>query len=58
MYVCICAAVTDTVVRSCIARGARTVEEVGEACEAGTGLPDAFLQLPLFAKKPPGEPPG
>ena len=37
MYVCICAAVTDTEVRSCIARGALTVEDVGEACEAGTG---------------------
>jgi len=37
MYVCICAAVTDTEVRSCIARGARSVDEVGEACAAGTG---------------------
>ena len=37
MYMCICAAVTDTEVRSCIARGALTVEDVGEACEAGTG---------------------
>jgi bacterioferritin-associated ferredoxin len=37
MYVCICAAVTDDVVRSCIAGGARSVDEVGEACEAGTG---------------------
>ncbi len=37
MYVCICAAVTDDVVRSCIAGGARTVDEVGEACKAGTG---------------------
>ncbi len=37
MFVCICAAVTDTQVRSCIARGARTVDEVGEGCRAGTG---------------------
>ncbi|NMH98112.1 (2Fe-2S)-binding protein [Pseudonocardia acidicola] len=37
MYVCICAAVTDTELRSCIAGGARTVEEVGEMCGAGTG---------------------
>lgn len=28
-------------------------EEAGRR-RAGTGLPDAFLQLPLFAKKPPG----
>ena len=37
MYVCICYAVPDSEVRACIARGARTVEEVGEACDAGTG---------------------
>lgn len=37
MYVCICAAVTDGEVRSCIARGARTVEDVGMRCAAGTG---------------------
>lgn len=37
MYVCICAAVTDTQVRACIEAGACTVEEIGERCEAGTG---------------------
>ncbi|OLT15829.1 (2Fe-2S)-binding protein [Pseudonocardia sp. CNS-139] len=37
MYVCICHAVPDTEIRSCIARGARSVEEVGDACGAGTG---------------------
>ncbi|MCY7343174.1 MAG: (2Fe-2S)-binding protein [Pseudonocardia sp.] len=37
MYVCICEAVPDTVIRSCIARGASTVDEVGDACGAGTG---------------------
>ncbi|MEK6440388.1 (2Fe-2S)-binding protein [Pseudonocardia sp. T1-2H] len=37
MYVCICAAVTDVELRDCIGEGARTVEEVGEACGAGTG---------------------
>ncbi|HEY1572078.1 MAG TPA: (2Fe-2S)-binding protein [Pseudonocardiaceae bacterium] len=35
MYVCICAAVTDTQVRACIDAGADTVEEIGERCEAG-----------------------
>jgi bacterioferritin-associated ferredoxin len=37
MYVCICAAVTDAELRTCIRSGARTVEEVGDACGAGTG---------------------
>jgi bacterioferritin-associated ferredoxin len=37
VYVCMCFAVCDRTIRSCIARGARTVEEVGEATEAGTG---------------------
>lgn len=37
MYACICLAVTSAEVRGCIAGGARTVEEIGERCEAGTG---------------------
>jgi len=37
VYVCMCFAVCDRTIRSCIARGARTVEEVGEVTEAGTG---------------------
>lgn len=37
MYVCFCAAVTDTEVRACVRAGARTVEEVGDRCAAGTG---------------------
>ena len=48
MFVCICAAVTDTQVRSCIARGARTVEEVGEACEAGTGCGSCHDHIDVF----------
>ena len=48
MYVCICAAVTDTEVRSCIARGARTVEDVGEACEAGTGCGSCHDHIDVF----------
>ncbi|MDT7707490.1 MAG: bacterioferritin-associated ferredoxin [Pseudonocardiales bacterium] len=48
MYVCICAAVTDTEVRSCIARGARTVEEVGAACEAGTGCGSCHDHIDVF----------
>jgi bacterioferritin-associated ferredoxin len=37
VYVCMCFAVCDREIRSCIARGARSVEDVGEATEAGTG---------------------
>ncbi len=37
MYVCSCAAVTESEIRRCVAAGARTVGEIGERCEAGTG---------------------
>ncbi len=38
MYTCICRAVTQTEVRSCINNsGATTVDEVGDHCGAGTG---------------------
>ena len=37
MYVCICHAVSDTTLDAVIAAGARTENEVGEACYAGTG---------------------
>ena len=37
MYVCICRAITETVVRGCIAEGARTVKDVVIRSEAGTG---------------------
>jgi bacterioferritin-associated ferredoxin len=37
MYVCICAAVTEHELHGCIRAGARTVEDIGEACGAGTG---------------------
>ena len=37
MYVCLCKVATDSDVKSAIAEGARTVEDVGDACGAGTG---------------------
>ncbi|MBC6448020.1 bacterioferritin-associated ferredoxin [Actinokineospora alba] len=37
MYVCICAAVSEARVHACILAGARTAEEVGDRCQAGTG---------------------
>lgn len=36
MYVCICKGVTHRMVRRTIEQGARTVEEVGMRCGAGT----------------------
>ena len=37
MYVCICRAVPESVVRGCIADGARTIKDVVISCKAGTG---------------------
>ncbi|NYJ07677.1 (2Fe-2S)-binding protein [Petropleomorpha daqingensis] len=37
MYVCICFAVRESELADVIAGGARTEEEVGDACGAGTG---------------------
>ena len=36
MYICLCRVVTRTTVETAIAQGARTVEEVGQRCAAGT----------------------
>jgi bacterioferritin-associated ferredoxin len=48
VYVCICHAVPDTEIRSCIARGASTVEEVGDACDAGTGCGSCHDHIDVF----------
>jgi bacterioferritin-associated ferredoxin len=48
VYVCICEAVVDSVVMSCIARGASTVEEVGDACGAGTGCGSCHGHIDVF----------
>ena len=48
MYVCICYAVPDSEIRGCIARGARTVEEVGDACDAGTGCGSCHDHIDVF----------
>lgn len=37
MFVCMCMALTESDVRSCVRGGAATVEEIGECCGAGTG---------------------
>ena len=36
MLVCHCRKVCDRTIRECIDRGARTVDDVGQACQAGT----------------------
>lgn len=48
MYICICAGVPDVEIRSCIARGASTVEEVGDACGAGTGCGSCHEEIDVF----------
>ncbi|HZO38051.1 MAG TPA: (2Fe-2S)-binding protein [Methylomirabilota bacterium] len=35
MYVCYCAAVTDSAVTAAIDAGAHTIEELGDRCDAG-----------------------
>ena len=37
MFVCMCAAVTDSEIHACVHAGASSVEEVGEHSMAGTG---------------------
>ena len=36
MYICLCRAVSHTVIIKVIKRGARTIDEVAEQCRAGT----------------------
>jgi len=37
VYVCLCKVASDKDVKAAISEGARTVDQVGEACGAGTG---------------------
>jgi len=72
---CHCNSIFEHEVVACIRKGASTVDEVADECDAGTGcgscrgtiktlieeegqrrragggLPDALLQLPLFARR-------
>jgi bacterioferritin-associated ferredoxin len=45
MYACLCAAVPESEVRECIQDGARTVEELGDECAAGTGCGSCHERL-------------
>lgn len=37
MYLCVCKAVEEETIQKVIDRGAKTIEEIGEACSAGEG---------------------
>ena len=37
MFACICAAATESEVRACVHHGARSVDDIGDACGAGAG---------------------
>jgi bacterioferritin-associated ferredoxin len=37
LLVCHCRKVCDRTIRECVERGARTLEEIGRACQAGMG---------------------
>jgi bacterioferritin-associated ferredoxin len=45
VYVCICFAVSDVELTGVIADGARTEEEVGDACGAGTGCGNCLERI-------------
>ena len=48
MYVCICEGVTEDQVRTAVRGGARTIEDVGDACGAGTGCGSCHDQIDVF----------
>lgn len=48
MYVCSCAAVPETDVHECIRAGARSVEELGDRCSAGTGCGSCHDRLAVL----------
>ena len=54
MYVCVCAAVTDSEVAACLDAGADTVDEVGQRCLAGTGCGSCVEEIEslLAARRP------
>lgn len=48
MFACICAAVTEAEVRHSVRSGARSVEEIGDACGAGTGCGSCLNRLDVM----------
>jgi bacterioferritin-associated ferredoxin len=55
MYVCICAAVSEPEVRECILAGARTAEDIGDHCAAGTGCGSCVERLGRLVAQLTGE---
>jgi bacterioferritin-associated ferredoxin len=55
MYVCICAAVSEPEVRECIRTGARTAEDIGNRCAAGTGCGSCVERLTRMLAEVVGE---
>ncbi|RJL33576.1 (2Fe-2S)-binding protein [Bailinhaonella thermotolerans] len=51
MYVCICHAVTENEVADCIADGAETPDDIGDACGAGTGCGSCVMRICEILKK-------
>jgi bacterioferritin-associated ferredoxin len=45
VYACLCAAVPESEVHECIQAGARTVDELGDECAAGTGCGSCHERL-------------
>ncbi|MGE3288386.1 MAG: bacterioferritin-associated ferredoxin [Pseudonocardia sp.] len=57
MYACICAAVTDVELRTCIRAGARTLDDVTDVCGAGGGCGTCHdrIEIHLAAANAPSE---
>lgn len=51
MFVCICAAVNEAQVHACISAGARTTEDIGDRCQAGTGCGSCLDRLDDLLKQ-------
>jgi bacterioferritin-associated ferredoxin len=53
MLVCACNTVSQREIRACVANGASTVAEVGEACGAGTGCGGCRSRIRALLSTPP-----
>ena len=51
MFVCLCRVVADRQVEEAVQNGAQSIEEIGEACGAGTGCGACHEMLEDMLKK-------
>lgn len=51
MFACICAATTESEVRDCVHHGARSVDDIGDACGAGTGCGSCRERLGVLLRR-------